>query len=198
MGTGTVPPSVAEALSDMETLAGFVADVGAAEMPAEELAGHIAATERVSAVLAAALGRLLAAFDAKDGRLGNGHKTLRAWAVHALGVTPAQPGEYLALRGLARDHAVLRAALREKAIAKSLALQLARWSSAIPAGFRAEAEQILVTAALAETGCGSWRRSTPRSGPTPPRRTRTARTRTWTAACPWTSPWTGPGCCAAT
>jgi hypothetical protein len=82
MGTGTVPPSVAEALSAMETLAGFVADVGAAEMPAEELAGHITATERVSAVLAAALGRLLAAFDAKDGHLTDGQRTLGAWAVN--------------------------------------------------------------------------------------------------------------------
>ncbi len=149
MGTGTVPPSVAEALSDMETLAGFVADVGAAEMPAEELAGHIAATERVSAVLAAALGRLLAAFDAKDGHLTDGQKTLGAWAVNHLGVTKGQAAEYKALEALDREHQALRAGLREVAVTKSIALQLAKWTRELPAEFWAKAEDILILAARA-------------------------------------------------
>ncbi len=149
MSTGTGAASAGELLKVLESVAGSLADLDAAELPAEALGACVQGVVRADAVLAAALGRLLAAFDAKDGHLGDGHKTLRAWAVHVLGVTRGQAGEYLALRGLARDHAVLRAALREKAITKSLALQLARWTNAIPAGFRAEAEQILVTAALA-------------------------------------------------
>ncbi len=149
MSTGTGAASAGELLKVLESVAGSLADLDAAELPAEALGACVQGVVRADAVLAAALGRLLAAFDAKDGHLGDGHKTLRAWAVHALGVTRGQAGEYLALRGLARDHEVLRAALREKAITKSLALQLARWTNAIPAGFRAEAEQILVTAALA-------------------------------------------------
>jgi hypothetical protein len=149
MGTGTVPPSVAEALSAMETLAGFVADVGAADMPAEELAAHIAATERVNAVLAAALGRLLAAFDAKDGHLTDGQRTLGAWAVNHLGVTRGQAAEYKALEALDREHQVLRAGLREVAVTKSIALQLAKWTRQLPAEFRARAEDILIMAARA-------------------------------------------------
>ncbi len=149
MSTGTGPASPAELLTVLESVAGSLADLDAAELPAEALGECVQGMVRADAVLAAALGRLLAAFDAKDGHLGDGHKTLRAWAVHVLGVTRGQAGEFLGLRGLARDHQVLRAGLRDRAISKSLGLQLARWTNTIPAKFRAEAEQILVTAARA-------------------------------------------------
>ncbi len=149
MGTGTAPASMAEALDAIEDLAGFVADLAAADLPAAELGAGLAGMERIDAVLAAARSGLLAAFDATDGHLADGQRTLRAWAVNVLGVTKGQAGEYLALRALARDHAVLRAGLRDKVIPKSLALQLARWTRDIPGGFRPKAEEILVMAARA-------------------------------------------------
>ncbi len=138
MGTGTAPASMAEALDTIEDLAGFVADLAAADLPAAELGEGLQGMERIDAVLAAARSGLLAAFDAKDGHLADGQRTLRAWAVNVLGVTKGQAGEYLALRALARDHAVLRAGLRDKVVPTSLALQLARWTRDHPGRVPAE------------------------------------------------------------
>ncbi len=149
MCTGTGPASMADALEAMESLAGFVADLDAAELPTAALGEGLADMERIDAVLAAARSRLLAAFDAKDGHLADGQKTLRTWLVHVLRVTRVQAAEHLALRALAREHEVLRAGLRENAVTTSVALQLAKWTRAIPAEFRGKAEEILITAAQA-------------------------------------------------
>ncbi len=149
MSTGTAPAGMAEALGQIEALAGFVADLDAAELPAAALAAGLTGMERIDAVLAAARSQLLAAFDAKDGHLGDGQRTLRSWAVHVLRVTKGQAAEYLALRALARDHQVLRAGLRDNAVSVSWALQLARWTRLIPGEFRGKAEEILVEAARA-------------------------------------------------
>ncbi|HTX29446.1 MAG TPA: DUF222 domain-containing protein, partial [Streptosporangiaceae bacterium] len=149
MCAGTAPASMAEALETIAELAGFVADVDAAELPAPVLGDGLAEMERIDAVLAAARGVLLAAFDAKDGHLADGHRTLRAWLFHRVRVTRRQAGEHLAVRAVARDHEVLRAGLRARALSKSFALQLAGWTQDIPAEFRAEAEEILIAAARA-------------------------------------------------
>ena len=54
------------------------------------------------------------------------------------------------MQALAEGHRVLLAGLREgEAITKSVALQLARWTAAIPAEFREKAEEILIAAARA-------------------------------------------------
>jgi Domain of unknown function (DUF222) len=149
MSTGTSQASAGELLDILETTAGLLADLDAAELPTVVLGDSLAGMERLDAVLAAARSGLLAAFDAKDGHLADGQRTLRTWAVNVLGVTKGQAAEYLGLRGLARDHQVLRAGLRDKAVPKSLALQLARWTRTIPAEFRPKAEEILVMAARA-------------------------------------------------
>ena len=147
--TGTAPPSAAEALGLMETLAGFVADADAAELPAVVLAGGLQGMERVGAVLAAAQGRFAAAFDARDAHLEDGQKTLRTWLVNVLRVTRGQAAQYRALQRLARDHPVLWAGLRDRAVTASLVLQLARWTRKIPAEYRPQAEEILLAAAVA-------------------------------------------------
>ena len=146
---GVAPASMAEALEMIEELAGFVADVEMADLPAAVLGEGLAEMQRIDSVLAAAHAEMLLTFDAKDGHLADGQRTLRAWAVHVQRVTRGQAAYYLALRALARDHRVLRAGLRAKVIATSLALRLASWTRHIPAEFRAEAENILIAAAQA-------------------------------------------------
>ncbi len=69
MSTGTAPAGPAEVLEAMEALAGCLADLDAAELPAVVLGQCLTGMERVDAVLAAARGQLLAAFDAQDGQL---------------------------------------------------------------------------------------------------------------------------------
>ena len=86
---------------------------------------------------AAARGRLLAAFDAKDGHLADGQRNTRAWLVHRLRVTRGQAGQYGAVQALAREHLPLLAGLRSWAVTTSVALQLAKWTRVIPAEYRA-------------------------------------------------------------
>src|SRR5580693_7284266 len=141
------------ALGMQQCVLGFLAAQDAAGLPAGAAAGQLRALERADAVGAALRGRLLAVFDAQDGHLADGQRTTRTWLVHSLRVTRGQAGEYQAVQALARSHQVLHAALAEgHVITKSEALQLARWTKAIPDEYRGKAEEILVAAARAGVG----------------------------------------------
>jgi len=150
MCAGTGPGSAGEALGIVESLLRFLAGEDAAELPPAVLAEVLRAMERVDAVNAAVRGRYLEAFDAKDGAVADGQRTARAWLVHVTGITRGQAAEHKAVQALARSHQPLLAALAEGyVITKSVALQLAKWTRAIPAEFRDKAEEILVAAARA-------------------------------------------------
>ena len=150
MSTVMVPANAAEALGMLETAVGFLADMDAPGMSAEAMAECLRGMERADAVQAAARGRLLAAFDTKDGSVGDGQRTTRAWLVHTTRVTRGRAAEHKAVQALAQGHRPLLAGLREgDVITKSVALQLAKWTAAIPQEFREKAEQILVAAAQA-------------------------------------------------
>ena len=148
MCTATAPASVREALTMLESAAGFLANTDAAELPAELLAESLRALERTDAAGAAVRGRFLQAFGAQDGPVADGQRAVRAWLVHSLRVTKGQAAEHQAVERLARQHPVLLAGLAEGwVVTKSVALQLARWTRAIPDEYRGQAEEILVTAA---------------------------------------------------
>ena len=149
MCTVAVPAGMGEALARLASSVGFLADVDAAGLPAEALAQGLRVLEQADAVGAVARARYLAAFDARDGQLADGQRTLRAWLVNVVRVTRGQAGRYQALQSLARGHEPLLAELRAQAVTKSVAVQLAQWTQAIPGEFRAGAEDILITAARA-------------------------------------------------
>src|SRR5580693_7557435 len=150
MCAGTVPATAAEALGMLESALGFLAAQDAAGLPAGAAAGQLRALERADAVGSAIRARLLQVFDAQDGHLADGQRTTRTWLVHSLRVTKGQAGEYQATQALASGHHVLHAALAEGwVLTKSEALQLAKWTRAIPEECRAEAEELLVAAARA-------------------------------------------------
>ena len=142
MCTMADPMSAPEALAKLQTLADRLAGLDAASLPAEALGQYIRELVQADAVAAAALARLLAAYDAKDGHLADGQRSLGAWLVHMGRVTRGQAAEFRAMRALPRDHEPLLAGLRTKALTKSEALQLAKWTREIPAEFRAQAEEI--------------------------------------------------------
>jgi hypothetical protein len=153
VSTVMVPASAGEALGMLESAAGFLADLDAAGMPTEAVAECLRGLERADAVQAAARGRLLVAFDTKDGHVADGHRTTRAWLVHCLRVTRGQAAGYRAVQDLARAHRPLLAGLREgHVITTSVAVQLAKWTRAIPEEFREQAEEILAAAARAGAG----------------------------------------------
>src|SRR5580693_8873608 len=150
MCVGTVPATAAEALGMLESALGFLAAEDAAGLSGQAAADRLRALERHDAIEAAIRARLLQVFDAQDGHLADGQRTTRTWLVHSLRVTKGQAGEYQAVQALARSHQVLHAALAEgHVITKSEALQLARWTKAIPGDYRGKAEEILVAAARA-------------------------------------------------
>src|SRR5580692_7390248 len=157
MCTTTVPATAAEALGMLESALGmqesalaFLAAQDAASLPGQAAADQLRALERTDAVGSALRGRLLEVFDAQDGHLADGQRTTRTWLVHSLRVTRGQAAEHLAVQALAGSHHVLHAALAEGwVLTTSEALQLARWTRAIPEECRAEAEELLVAAARA-------------------------------------------------
>ena len=149
MGTVAVPASAAEAVQMWQTSAGYLADLDAASMPAAALAACMQGMEQAEAVATAAWAQMLAAYDAQDGHLADGQRSLGPWLVHMLRLTRAHAAQYKAIRALPRDHQPLLAGLRTKAVTKSMALQLAQWTRQIPAEFRAQAEDILIAAARA-------------------------------------------------
>ncbi len=157
MCTTTVPATAAEALGLLESALGmqqrvlrFLAAQDAAGLPAPAVADQLRALERGDAVGSALRGRLLEVFDTQDGHLAGGQRSTRAWLVHSLRVTRGQAAEHLAVQALARSHRVLHAALAEGwVLTTSEALQLARWTKAIPEEYRGKAEDILVAAARA-------------------------------------------------
>jgi hypothetical protein len=149
MGGLAAPASAAQALAMLEAAWGFLADMDAASMPAQALAECLQVMEQIDAVEAAARGRLIAAFSTQDGSLVDGQPTTRAWLVNVTRVTKGQAAEYRGLQGLAEKHRPLHSGLRERAVTKSVALQLARLTRAIPDAYRAQAEEIVVSAARA-------------------------------------------------
>jgi Domain of unknown function (DUF222) len=152
MSTVVIPANADEALIIIESLMDYLADLDAASLPAEAIGGHLRAMERIDAVGAATWGRLLAAFDAHGGPIGDGQRTTRAWLTHSLHVTRGEAAGLLAVRNVAAGHPVLWAGLRAKAVTASVTVQLAKWTTAIPDEFRNQAEEILVAAATAGAG----------------------------------------------
>ena len=160
MCTTTDPATAAEALDMLGSAAGmqeralrFLAAEDAAALPGPAVADQLRMMERNDAIEAAVRGRLLEVFDSQDGHLADGQRTTRTWLVHSLRVTKGQAAEYRAVQALARSHRVLHAALAEGwVLTTSEALQLARWTRAIPQESRDKAEEILVAAARAGVG----------------------------------------------
>src|SRR5579862_6687825 len=143
----TDPASPAEALEKLQTLVGYLADLDTASLPAEVLAQVLQGMERADSVWTVAWARSLGAFDAKDGHQADGQRSLRTWLVHMARVTRAQAAQYLAIQALNGHHEPLLAGLRTRAVTKSVALQLAKWTRHISAEFRPQAEEILIAAA---------------------------------------------------
>ena len=79
MCTGTVPATGAEALAMLESALGFLAAEDATGISTEAVADRLRVLERADAVGAAVRGGLLRAFDAQDGPVGDGQRTIRSW-----------------------------------------------------------------------------------------------------------------------
>jgi len=157
MCTAAAPSSAGDALRMLHaglaitrSAAGFLATKGAADLPVEAMAEGLLALEAADAVGAAGRGALMAGFDAQDGPLGDGQRTIRTWLVNVARVTKGQAGEHRTVQRLAERHPVLHAGLADGRLpTTSMALQVARWTRPIPDDYRTTAEEIVVAAAAA-------------------------------------------------
>jgi hypothetical protein len=149
MCTTTRPMNASEKFALVESLLGELAGDDVASQPVAVTAEGLRALEQIDAVGAAVRARLLHAFDAQQGSVADGQRTTRTWLVNCLRITKGQAGEYKAIQALAGKHEPLLAGLRDGTLTKSVALQLARWTKAIPEEFRGGAEEILLAAAQA-------------------------------------------------
>jgi hypothetical protein len=150
MCTAAAPAGQADELDLLQALMRSLAGTDPAGLDQAEVARRLRVLERVDAIGAAVRGRYLEVFDAQDGPVADGQRTARTWLVHCTRVTKGQAAEHRAVQALARAHPVLLAALAEgHVVTKSVALQLARWTAAIPDECRTRAEEILVGAARA-------------------------------------------------
>jgi Domain of unknown function (DUF222) len=148
MGAVAVTFSGADEIEVLEAVMRSLVRANPAELPEAEVARRLRVLERTDAAGAAVRGGLLQVFDANDGHIADGQRTARTWLVHVTGVTKAQAAEHKALQTLAGEHPVLHAALAKGWLrSKSVALQLAKWTRAIAAEYRDQAEQIVATAA---------------------------------------------------
>src|SRR5579863_7993157 len=150
MGAVAVTFSGADEVEVLEAVMASLAAADPAGLPEAEVARRLRALERADAMGAAVRGRHLEVFDACEGHVGDGQRTARTWLVHVTRVTRAQAAEHKAVQALAAGHPALHAALAEgHVLSKSVALQVARWTRAIPDEYRDKAEEIVVTAARA-------------------------------------------------
>jgi hypothetical protein len=129
-----VPASMGEALDRLESSVGYLADLDAAQLPVEALATCVRRMVQADAVTAVAWARMLAAYDAKDGHLADGQRSLGSWLVHMARVTRGQAAQFRAMRALPRDHEPLLAGLRTRALTAMVQAVLDALSA--PAGGR--------------------------------------------------------------
>ena len=175
MCTAAAPPSAREALRMLPVLLGVLARTDPAGQPSAAVAETLHVLEQADALAAAVRGRYLDAFDTQDGHLADGQRTARSWLVHTTRVTRRQAAEHKEVQLLARSHPVLHAALAEGwVLSRSEALQIARWTRAIPKEYRTKAEELVVTAARAGADlrdlakiCGEIRDRTAKPDPDP-------------------------------
>jgi hypothetical protein len=103
--TAAAPSSAAEAvrvlhagLALMRSAAGFLAAHGAADLPVEVMAEGLRALECADAAGAAARGVLLESFDAQDGPVADGQRTVRTWLVNVTRITKGQAAGHQAVQ----------------------------------------------------------------------------------------------------
>jgi uncharacterized protein YoaH (UPF0181 family) len=94
MCTTVVPASSGEALGLVESLLRSLTGEDPAGLATEVVAEQLRALERIDAVSSAVRGRLLEVFDAQDGPISDGQRTIRSWLVNCTRVTKGQAAEW--------------------------------------------------------------------------------------------------------
>jgi hypothetical protein len=143
-----VPSSTAQALAMVSAGLGYLAACDAANLGTAVQAEALAGLERAEARHTAARARILSAFTAQDGYQADGQFGAKSWL---RAVTKITKGAAAGATGWARRlqaHPVIAGALAGGQLSTSWARQICDWTGQLPDGLRADADQILLAAAL--------------------------------------------------
>jgi hypothetical protein len=141
-------PGVGEALAMLDRALDALADADAASLPTQTQTDVLRALERAQSRHTAIRSRVLSAFVAQDGCQADGQGTARAWLRWQTRVTtPAAAGMVAWARRLAA-HPRIAAALAGGQLSQSWAKVICGWTGRLPEENRADADQILVDAAV--------------------------------------------------
>ena len=147
-GQPKAPPATAgEALSAISAGLDYLNAADVASLTTVEQAGCLRALEQATARHTAARSRVLAAFHAQDGPVGDGHGSTRTWLKWRTRISGgAATGAIGWMRRLSA-HPAVADALAAAQVSESWARHICEWTDMLPAEHRDDADQILLAAA---------------------------------------------------
>jgi hypothetical protein len=146
------PASTDQALEMLTAALGYLAQADATEMTAEEQARCLKVLERATAIGAAARTSTLSAFTSGKGYSADAQYSAKTWLVYKTGVTKGAAAIHTAWMRRALEHPAMFAAMAAGDVSEPVARLLCQWTDKIPETRRADADTILVAAAVAGTG----------------------------------------------
>jgi len=141
--------SADEALTLVHAALAYLAAADATAMGAAERAGCLRGLEEADAVVTAARTSVLGAFGAAQDCADDGDYSPFAWLVHRTHVTRGTAADHAGWVKRGAAHPAVMAALAARAVSKSYARVICRWTDKLPEGSRAAADEILLGAAAA-------------------------------------------------
>ena len=187
------PTSTDQALEMLTAALGYLAQADATEMTAEEQARCLEVLERATAISAAARTSTLSAFTSGKGYSADAQYSAKTWLVYKTGVTKGSAAGHTAWMRRALEHPAMAAG----DVSESVARLLCQWTDKIPEARRADADTLLVAAAVAGTDLPDlaelYGEIYERSRPETPARIVTRRSTTVRSG--WKPPSAGPTSC---
>ena len=145
------PTSTDQALEMLTAALGYLAAADATAMTAEEQARCLRVLERATAIGTAARTSMLGAFTSGQGYSADAQYSAKAWLVYKTGVTKGAAASHTAWMRRALEHPAVFAAMAAGDVSEPVARLLCQWTNKIPEARRADADTILVAAAVAGT-----------------------------------------------
>ena len=145
------PTSTDQALEMLTAALGYLAAADATAMTAEEQARCLRVLERATAIGTAARTSMLGAFTSGRGYSADAQYSAKAWLVYKTGVTKGAAASHTAWMRRALEHPAVFAAMAAGDVSEPVARLLCQWTDKIPEARRADADAILVAAAVAGT-----------------------------------------------
>ncbi len=142
--------SADEALTLVHAALAYLAAADATALGAAERAACLRGLEEADAVATAARTSVLGAFGAGQDYTDDGDYSPFAWLVHRTHVTRGTAADHTGWVKRGAGHPAVMAALATRAVSKSYARVICRWTDKLPEGSRAAADEILLGAAAAD------------------------------------------------